>query len=259
MIADLIRYRRFVFMNAWTEMRHRYAGTAIGLLWHVVQPVGLILLFAFIFGSIIPMRGGGGTVDFLVYFSSGMLPWLAFSEAVTSCTMSLVNNAHYLRKLAVPEVLFVARTAVISAMMMLVTLALVMAAALLSGSQPTIWWLTVPVAGLLMIGFGFGIGLILSPIHVFARDTGQAMILIMQFWMWLSPVILTLEAMPQGLRASQAYNPGAWFLEGIRDPLLTGQPAPWTTWLLMIASVVLTVWLGNRAVNRVRSGIRDTI
>ncbi|MGO4816452.1 ABC transporter permease, partial [Cupriavidus sp. 2MCAB6] len=129
---------------------HRYAGTSIGIVWHVIQPLSTIALFSFIFAGLFPSRPGTGAgVNPALYITAGMLPWLAFSDCINRCVTSLVDNAHYLRKLALPEIVFVARTATTAAMMMLISLGLIAVTAILFGILPHWSWLTVPVAGLL--------------------------------------------------------------------------------------------------------------
>lgn len=260
MIGDLLLHQRFVLANAWTETRHRYAGTAMGAFWHIVQPLALIVLFSFIFAGVFPVRRGANSVSTsLVYIMAGMLPWLAFADCLVRCTTSLTDNAHYLRKLPLPESVFVARTAASAGLMMMVSLALAMLTALVMGVVPTWAWLTIPFAGALMIGFAFGVGLMLAPIHVMLKDTGQAVGVFTQFWMWLTPVIIAEDLLPAALRQAQIVNPAYWFVQAVREPLINGVSAPLHAWLIMIALVAGAVLAGSRMLQRMRSDIRDML
>jgi lipopolysaccharide transport system permease protein len=256
--ATLAEHRRFVFGNAWTEMRQRYAGTAMGVLWHFVQPLATVLLFAFIFAGVLASRSGG-TQHYLVYLMTGILPWLAFADCLSRCTTALIDNAHYLRKIALPEVLYICRTAVVAGLMMMVSVTLAILASLFHGLTPTLAWFSVPVAAALFIAFAFGLGLILAPVHVFLRDTGQTVGLFLQFWMWLGPVVMTRETMPEALRSAQIFNPAAYFSDAIRIPLMQGVIAPWTTWVAMLTFSAVAIMLGYGLLRRTRSDIRDTI
>ena len=260
MITDVMQHQRFVLANAWSETRHRYAGTAMGAFWHVVQPLALIVLFSFIFAGVFPVRPGANSVSTsLIYIMGGMLPWLAFADCLIRCTTSLTDNANYLRKLPLPESVFVARTAASAGLMMMISLALAMVAASLLGAQPSWSWLTVPLAGVLMIGFAFGVGLILAPIHVMLKDTGQAVGVFTQFWMWLTPVIIAENLLPKALQTAQAFNPAYWFVRAVRQPLITGEAAPLYAWVIMITLVVSTVFVGTRMLRSMHSEIRDLL
>ena len=257
---ELLRYWHFILANALSETRHRYAGTAMGVFWHVIQPLALIFLFSFIFAGYFPMRqGASSTTSSFLHIMSGMLPWLAFVDGLSRSTMSLTENAHYLRKLPLPESIFVARTAASAAVTMTISLALAAVATIVFGILPTLAWLTIPLAGFLMIGFAFGLGLILAPIHVFLRDTGQAVNVFTQFWMWLTPIVLAESVLPALLREAQTFNPAYWFVTAIRTPLLTGEAAPLHAWIVMVVLVVVTVLVGGRMTKVMRSDIRDTL
>jgi lipopolysaccharide transport system permease protein len=256
--ATVAEHRRFVFGNALTEMHQRYAGTGIGVLWHLVQPLATVLLFAFIFAGILATRAGGGK-HYLVYLMTGILPWLAFGDCLSRCTTALIDNAHYLRKIALPEVLYICRTAVVSGLMMMVSVTLAILSALFHGLTPTLAWLSVPVAAGFFICFAFGLGLILAPVHVFLRDTGQAVGLLLQFWMWFGPVVMTREMMPETLQIAQVINPASYFIDAIRMPLMQGVIAPWTTWVAMLVFIAVAMTLGYGLLRRTRSDIRDTI
>jgi lipopolysaccharide transport system permease protein len=260
MIAQLVKHRRFVAANAWTETRHRYAGTAMGAFWHIIQPLMLIVLFAFIFSGLFPARpAAAGQAGTLIYIMSGMLPWLAFADCMARCTTSLTDNAHYLRKISLPEILFVARTGVTAGIMMALSLGLTLAAAVLSGVTPSWSWLTMPAAAALFVAFGFGLGLILSPVHVFLRDTGQAVGVLTQFWMWMTPVVMVEDMLPPALRQFQTVNPAYWFIRAIREPLMTGQAAAPAVWVIMLALVAGSIWIGQRLLDRARSEVRDML
>jgi lipopolysaccharide transport system permease protein len=259
--GQLVLWRSFVFSNALIELRQRYAGTAMGILWHVVQPLGLILVFAFVFSEIMPSRGpaAGNSAAFAVVLSAGLLPWLAFADACSRATSSLVDNAHYLRKIALPEWLFVLRSGVGSLVVMMISVALVITAAVVSGTAPRWTWLTIPLVALLFSCLGVSIGLLLSPLHVFVRDTAQVLGLALQFAMWLSPVIVLEASMPEKLRALQTVNPAAWYLNAIRGALFDGAiPSP-GAWAAMVLAPAAIFYLGYRFVKMTRSDIRDVL
>lgn len=258
MISSLVTHRHFVFGNAWAEMRNRYAGTILGILWHAVQPISLILLFSFVFTELMSARGAGSN-NYSIYIISGILPWLAFADCLTRCTTSLTDNANFIRKVALAEFLYVARAAVVAGILMMLSLLAVMIASIILGMRPTLAWLSIPAVGLLFILFGFGLGLMLAPFHVFLRDTGQATAMVLQFWMWLSPVILLEEIMPAGLRYAQNFNPAAYFIRALRDPLVNGTVTGMHNWLIMIMLVFGSVWIGQRLMQLTRSDIRDAL
>ena len=117
MLASLVRYRSFIWRHAAADLRHRYAGTGLGLAWNVVHPLAVIAIYSAVFTTVFPTPAepGGGRLPYTFYLCSGFFPWLAFSDCVTRGTAAFVANAAYLKKLPIPEPVFVAQSAATTA------------------------------------------------------------------------------------------------------------------------------------------------
>ncbi len=104
-LISILKYRGFVWRRAWTDVRHRFAGTGAGVLWNVLNPLATISLYAVIFSKLlgprIPELSSKGPLAFTLYLWSGMLPWLAFSDrALRAVPMHFRQNVvQFLKKL----------------------------------------------------------------------------------------------------------------------------------------------------------------
>jgi lipopolysaccharide transport system permease protein len=88
MLANIIRFRNYISLNAMQEFLHRYAGTTIGILWNIVHPMALIVIFSIVFANIMPTKfRATPEMSFLLFLCSGLLPWLSFVEGLNRCTM----------------------------------------------------------------------------------------------------------------------------------------------------------------------------
>jgi len=105
-------YRLFIWRSAISDLRYRYAGSAMGIFWNVLIPLLQILILTIVFSQIMEVRlpGAGSAKAFAIYLCSGLLPWLGFSECVSRGTQSFLENATYLKKLPIPEQIFVAQS-----------------------------------------------------------------------------------------------------------------------------------------------------
>ena len=77
MIVNLLRYRGFTVRNALSDGRHRYAGSAVGVVWNVINPLAQILIYSLVFSQIMVVRipGAGSGAAFALYLCAGLLPW----------------------------------------------------------------------------------------------------------------------------------------------------------------------------------------
>src|SRR5262245_32376199 len=172
-LQSLVRFRGYIFANAMQDFLHKYTGTAMGLLWNAIHPFMMVVVFSVIFTFIIPARfsmAGIQDISFVVFLCSGLLPWLSFVDGLQRATSCFVDNAGYLRKLPIPEEVFLAKAVLGSSILLGINLIALVATALAFGFLPYATWLLVPFTGALMMLFVFGLGALLSTINVFVRD-----------------------------------------------------------------------------------------
>jgi lipopolysaccharide transport system permease protein len=256
------QYRRYILSNARQDFLFKYVGTGIGLMWNVIHPIMMVSVFSFVFTVITPTRfrtAGIQDVSFVVFLCSGLLPWLSFLDGLQRTTASLVENAGYLRKLAIPEEVFLAKTIVGSCILLAINLVVLVAAALLLGSPPQWTWVLIPLVGAMMMLFAFGLGAAFGTINVFVRDVAQIITIVTQVWMWLTPIVYSLEAMPAWLRAVQFVNPVFPFIELFRELFLFGRLGAPLLWLAAGAWTTAALFIGSAVLRRFRTELRDVL
>jgi lipopolysaccharide transport system permease protein len=261
MIFNLWRYRGFIVRNALSDIRHRYAGSAAGVAWNVINPLAQIVIYSLVFSQIMVVRmpnGGSGTM-FALYLCAGLLPWSAFSECILRGTNAFIENALYLKKLPIPEQVFVAQNAVSATLFLGISMALLGVVIVVSGSAPSVAWLGVPLVLLLFQGFGFGLGLIFSTLNVFLRDIGQVLTIALQLWMWLTPIVYVEEILPVRLQEVIRHNPAYPFIDALHRMIVAGEwPRAWQ-WPVMLFWAGATPVLGYLIMRRLRPEIRDVL
>lgn len=255
-------YRRFIWDTALADLRYRYAGSGLGVFWNVLTPLAMLVVYAVIFGSVFAQRTPSGSVAasaFVLYLSSGFLPWGAFVDCLTRTTNALVTNATYLRKMPIPEQVFVAQAASSAALGMLIAVGLLVIAALALGQRPMWTWIALPAIALLWQGFGFGLGLALGTLNAFFRDVGQMLVVVLQIWMWSVPVVYPESILPGVYRAVLPFNPAYPFLVTFRSAYLDGSLAPAWAWAAMLVWGVLAITVGHVILSHLRAEVRDVL
>ena len=262
MTTGLWQHRRFIWHAAVNDLHNRYAGSGLGVLWNVVTPLALLALYTFIFRNVFVVRtptSGAGTGAFVLYLASGFLPWGAFAECVASSTQAFVANAAYLKKMPIPEQVFVAQSAVASTLSMLLIVVLLVGCALVLGQPPHWTWLVLPVVGVLWQTLGFGIGLALATVNVFFRDVAHMIGVVFQIWMWSVPIVYVEDILPATYRSVLVFNPAYAFVRAMRDLYLSAQlPSP-EVWLGMLAWALVAIAIGFMTLRLHRTEIRDVL
>ena len=262
MIASLYHYRSYIAASAIVDLRHRYAGTSIGFVWNVLQPLALILMLSLVFSRIMPVRQTGGAsqgVSFLLYLCAGYLPWIGFSDGLARCLNALPENAAYLKKLPIPEQVFVAKGALAALISMAVSLLLLAGLLLVLGQFPG-WTILLAVpAAILLIGLAFGLGLALGTVNVFFRDVAHLTNVLLQLWMWCTPVVYTIEVIPEPYRDLFWFNPVYPYVVALRDAALYGRVSEPAVWLAMLGWTGTACALGLTILARLRPELRDVL
>jgi lipopolysaccharide transport system permease protein len=246
--------RQFLFLLKELVKRDfhgRYAGSALGLVWSLVQPLWLLVLFTFVFDTILQVSLlGERTENFSVFLFAALLPWMAVHEGVTRGASAITDNSPLVKKLTFPaEVLILAAVlgALLHEAIALGVFAVVLVALghLAPGGLPLLL-----VAVPLQLALTLGLGLLLAAANVFFRDVAQVLGLVLSAWFYLTPIVYPLSLVPEWVLPLVLFNPLTALVELYRQALLGGtlELPPGTGSLAVLAVVVLGsgAWLFRR-------------
>lgn len=175
------------------ETRGQYKRTVFGRLWSLLNPIASMLIYTFIFSMVFrlqPEPGDPSGLDFFpLWLMCGLLPWLFFSNSLNATSNSLLVNAGLISKVYFPRgVLPLAAVGTLGTNW-LIEMAVLVIALMLFGAQTLIWLPGVLLLMLMLALFASGIGWILAIVNVHFRDTQYLLGILLQLWMYLTPII----------------------------------------------------------------------
>jgi lipopolysaccharide transport system permease protein len=224
------------------DFQGRYAGSALGLVWSFLQPLWMLLLFTFVFSTVMRISlAGARTGHFAVFLFSGLLPWMAVQEGVSRASTAVTDNSNLVKKLSFPaEILVLA--VVLAALLHEAIAALIFLGVL--GFLGELAWGGLPLLLLavpLQLALTLGLGLLLGAVNVFFRDIAQVLGMVFTGWFYLTPIVYPAAAVPARFRGWIALNPLTALVELYRQSFLGGAPAlvPGTGALALAAAVLL--------------------
>ena len=261
MVVNLWRYRGFIVRNALSDVRHRYAGSAVGVAWNVINPLAQILIYTLVFSQIMAAKvpGNGTGAAFALYLCAGLLPWTAFSECILRGANAFIENGPYLKKLPIPEQVFVAQNAVAATVFLGISMTLLGGMTAITGTSLSAAWLGVPAVLVLFQSFGFGLGLIFSTLNVFLRDVGQVLAIALHLWMWLTPIVYVEAILPARLQGIIRHNPAYPFINALHLMIVGGQWPSARHWASMLLWAAVAPVVGYLILRRLRLEIRDVL
>jgi ABC-type polysaccharide/polyol phosphate export permease len=262
-LRDLYHHRAYIWQSAIADVRHRYAGSAGGVLWNIFQPLALIIVFSVVFTSVIDraaLSGVEGHVSYAVYLCSLLLPWIALSDCLNRGTSALTGSAALLRRLAIPESVFTAKTAVSAAIGLVIsfTLFLIIAVTAL-GLTPHWTWLLLPIPMALLMILGFGVAMALGTLHAFIRDTALLVTIMIQVGFWSYPIVYDASFLPPWAAQLVSWNPVAPYFDTIRGIVLRAEAPTLANTLGMLGWSLVACALGAAILKALQAQLRDVI
>lgn len=224
-LAELWEYRDLFYFLVWRDIKVRYAQSALGIGWAVIQPVFFMIVFTIVFGNLAKVSSDG--VPYAIFSYTALVPWTYFSNSLSESTSSLVMNANMLRKIYFPRL--VLPLAAVAGKLIDFGIALLLLIGLMAWfrTAPTVWVLVLPALALLMVVSAAGMGIWLTAMAVQYRDVRYAMTFGVQLLMYAAPVVYPTSLIPDQYRLLYAINPMAGVIEGFRSAALATNPMPW--------------------------------
>ena len=203
------------------DVSSRYKGSALGVLWSLLNPLAQLATYSFVFSYVLKIRG---VDNYPVFFVAGFVPWFFFSTALILGASTLVQHSALIEKVYFPRV--VLPLSMTSANLINMLIALVVA-------FPYIWWtqgvdllalLTlVPVTAALFL-FTAALAILFSVVMVYFRDTEFLIGIGLNVWFYATPIVYPITSVPPRLQPWMDRNPMTLFANAFRQGLLDGNP-----------------------------------
>lgn len=260
-LADFWRYRELLYFLAWRDVKIRYKQTAIGVLWVIGQPLLSTLVFTVFLGRLVKVPSDGVPYPLLVL--SGLLPWTFFSTAVVNSSNSLVGSAYLITKVYFPRILIPAAAVAARLLDFAISFLILLAMMLYYGVGFSRQILMVPVLMLLISLLALAVGMWTSAMNVRYRDVGVALPVLIQFWMFASPIVYSSSIVyssgaSRALKIAYTLNPLVGVADNFRAALL-GRAFNWPALGVASLFTIALLLYAARVFQRMERSFADII
>jgi lipopolysaccharide transport system permease protein len=239
----------------------RYKQSRLGIIWAVIQPSAMVVVFTLMFTLV--RANPGGAVPFPLFAYAALVPWTMFASGLTSASSALTSHASLLTKVAFPREIL-PLTYIVAAVVDFFLGALVLGALMLwFGVAPGWQAFWAAPAIVILIVFVTGLGFLLAAVQVRYRDVGLAMPVLLQVWLFASPVLYSLDAvrasLPRPLYFIYTINPLAGIVETFRRALVLNQAPDYVSLVTAAAIAALLLPIAYVYFKYVELTVADTI
>lgn len=235
-LRNLFKYRDLFLVFVWREFSLRYRQSLVGILWAVIQPLSMMLLFTFVFTRVVPFTVS--RYPYPVFFYSALLPWSFFSSSMNYSIPSLVGHYNLITKIYFPREILPLSGVAVAFIDFIIALLFFIALLLIYNIPFTLqclWFL--PLSFLLML-FTISMALVLSALNVYYRDVNLAIHFVIQLWFFATPIFYSLDNVPDRLKILLFLNPLTFIVENMRRCMVEGHSTIWWQYLIMMVFVI---------------------
>jgi lipopolysaccharide transport system permease protein len=189
---ELWQYRELFYFFTWRDVKVRYKQAVLGVVWAILQPLSMMLVFTLIFKRGLNISSDG--LPYALFAFSGLMIWTFFASSLQNAASSMVANASIIQKIYFPR-LIIPLSAVLTALFDWVFSFIIWLGLLVYFQVPFIVWklIFIPLSMLLAILTAFGLGTLLASLNVKYRDFQYALPFFMQFLLFLNPVVYSTK------------------------------------------------------------------
>jgi len=238
-LKTLWKERKYLFVLSWRFLKEKYIGSVLGIAWAFITPLILAGVISLIFGKVAKIN----LPRYPLFVLSGLLPWMYFSQTIQESCYILLSSTTLLKQFTFSPVLIPFSRSGANFLNFLFGFTVILPAFLFF--EPSfICLFFLPLFLFLFFLFTTGWCLFLCWLHVFFRDTGHLISLVLLFWFWLTPIFYTLSFVPLPYRNWLLFNPMTSFVIIFQKLLYEGK-FPSFGWLgLAILNMIIFFGLG---------------
>ena len=267
-LQKFIKFLRMLSQNSYMirsmvnrNMRARYVGSYMGLFWSVIHPISQLLIYYFVFSVVLKMRLGEeyGSTSYAIWLVAGLLPWMFFSEVVNQSPRAILEQSTVIKKVVFPSellpVIFLTTTLVNH----LIRLTILFSFILILGYGVSFKILFL-LLYLFTIGiFALGISWLLSSLNVFLRDIGHVLPVVIQIWLYLTPIFYPSHMIPPSVRWIYELNPMFHAVNGYRMALLGKADMDFRGLAILMIVAITTFVVGGLTFQKLKPAFADVL
>lgn len=212
---ELYNYRELLKTNIKKEIRGKYKGSWLGVIWTFLNPLLMLAVYSFVFPYILRVDVDNYTIFMIV----ALIPWNFFTTAIQTGTGCVVANGNILKKVYFPREIIPISITTSQLINFLITMIIVFIFIIFSGVGFSVHVLLLPLLILIQYIITLGFNFILSAITVFVRDVDHFVSVVMMLAFYATPVIYKADMLPEKFQWVLKINPMAQLIEGYRSIL----------------------------------------
>ncbi len=255
-LREIYDYRQMIFSLVKKELRGRYKGSVLGFLWTFINPLFQLLVYTFVFSVIVP----NNIEKFYLYLFIGLIPWLFFSGSMTGGAASIIAQKDLVKKIYFPREVIPISYVTSNFVNMLLCFIVIFAVIIISGTGVTLHLLLyLPVIMAVEYVMALGGAMLTSALTVYFRDLEYILGIVTMAWMYFTPVVYSIDMVPEWIRPIFNLNPMTPVIVAYRDVLYSRQAPHLSTLLQGFILGIIVLLIGIIVFRKLQRGFAEEL
>ena len=252
---ELYQYRELLKTNVQKEIRGKYKGSFLGVLWSFLNPLLMVLVYALVFPYI--MRTN--VDNYLVYLITGVIPWNFFTTCITTGCNCVWINGGIIKKVYFPREILPISVVAAGLINFLISCIIILLFVLFGGIGFSIQLLWLPLIAIIQSALSLGLLFILSAINVYVRDIEYLVGFLLNLLFYATPILYTADMFPESIRWVLYLNPMTTIIESYRNVFYYQQsPALIPLMIVFMVSFIILI-IGYLIFKKLERGFAEEV
>ncbi|MDR2649365.1 MAG: ABC transporter permease [Clostridiales bacterium] len=255
-LKEIYGYREMIFTLVRKDLRGRYLGTALGFLWTFVNPLLQLLVYNIVFSFVMP----SGIDKYYLFLFVALIPWIFMSSCLTGGSTAIVGDSSLVTKIYFPREVLPIAYVTSCFVNMLLCFIVVFIIVFISGIPVNFFvWLYLPLVMAVEYIIGLGVAFISSAITVYFRDLQHILGIVAMAWQFLSPVLYSIDLVPEEARRVFMLNPMTPVITAYRDILYSARAPTMGTLTMAFCFGAVMIVFGFLLFGRLKRGFAEEL
>ena len=252
---ELYQYRELLKTNVQKEIRGKYKGSFLGVLWSFLNPLLMVLVYALVFPYI--MRTN--VDNYLVYLITGVIPWNFFTTCITTGCNCVWINGGIIKKVYFPREILPISVVTAGLINFLISCVIILLFVLFGGIGFSVQLLWLPLIAIIQSALSLGLLFILSAINVYVRDIEYLVGFLLNLLFYATPILYTADMFPESIRWVLYLNPMTTIIESYRNIFYYQQSPALTSLMIVFAVSFMILIIGYLIFKKLERGFAEEV
>lgn len=255
MIKNLYNYRELLKSNVKKEIRGKYKGSFLGILWSFINPLLQVAVYAIVFPYIMRVK----TENYLQYLIVGIIPWTFFTTVLNQGMITVRMNAGIIKKVYFPREILPISVALSGLVNFFISCIIIVLFCVLGGVGISWHIILLPVFAMIQFFLTLGVVMALSAINIYIKDTEYLVNFIVNMLFYATPILYPVTLFPQKIRWVLYANPLTELITAYRDIFMYHQLPALLPTLYLVCITIAVFFIGLLIFRKLEKGFAEEV